>query len=304
MRLTLERRGQGDLFPDAADYYACPCCLVAYPREAVQVGKLTEEHVPPKRLGGSALLLTCFDCNSYSGMTFDAHAITRSHADNFVRDFVDNKANDQVLPVTFSVDGIPVRGEVRLTEGNVQLFGVEAKNDRRVMDAQIEAIKAHYGNESSVVDLSFTVHTDFDEARARISWIRSAYLAAFAAFGWTYVLVDEMRPYRSQLQQPDVEVVPTYVARDTSASPTSRRILLVTSPDELQCVAVTMGEHTVFLPSPLRPLACDELTKRLVRRCTPEGQLRVHLEGKEVPWPKWPTYLLDPHPEDLKSIGS
>jgi hypothetical protein len=100
LRLVLGRLGLGDELPAGRDYYACPCCLVGYPREAVRAGILTEEHVPPQGLGGRGLLLTCVACNSNSGTNFDAHAVRRSDADNFVRGRVDGR----VLPMTSYAD--------------------------------------------------------------------------------------------------------------------------------------------------------------------------------------------------------
>lgn len=111
LRLVLDRLGAGNAISTSSDYYACPCCLTAYPREAVAAGILTEEHVPPARLGGPGLLLTCKDCNSNSGTSFDSHAVARSHADDFVRGCVNGRA----LPVTAHADGIPLRGTAQWT---------------------------------------------------------------------------------------------------------------------------------------------------------------------------------------------
>jgi hypothetical protein len=162
LRLVLDRSGLGDMLPADGDFYACPCCLMAYPREAAEAGTLTEEHVPPKQLGGRSLLLTCKECNHTSGTNFDAHAVTRSHADDFVR----GKVSRRALPVTFSADGIPVRGTVRMTDDGIQLFGIQEQNDQKVLDAHIERLKAYIGRGSPVVDFEFTVHTRFDETRS------------------------------------------------------------------------------------------------------------------------------------------
>jgi hypothetical protein len=291
LRLVLDGSSRGDKLPAGEDYYACPCCLMAHPRKAVEVGYLTEEHVPPKRLGGHGLLLTCKDCNSNSGTDFDGHAVTRSRADDFVR----GRVNGRVLPATFNVDGISLRGTAQWTDDGIQLFGVDKQNNPKVRDAHFKALDAHVESGNPNPNFSFTVHTRFDEARARISWIRSAYLAAFAALGWSYILREVMAPYRSQLKQPDVDIVPTYILRNPSASPTEKRVLLVNHPDELRCVAVMLGEHTVFLPGLLRPMTCEELVETFGRRREAGDQLSVHLDGQEVPWPRWPKYVWDRH---------
>lgn len=290
LRVVLNRLGVGDSLPADKEYYACPCCLQAYPREAVNAGILTEEHVPLRGLGGHGLLLTCATCNNNSGTNFDTHAITRSDSDDFMR----GRVNGRVLPATFYADGIPLRGTAQWSDDSrVQLFGVPKKNDRKVEAAHFEALNSYVESRDPNPNYSLTVHTRFDETRARISWIRSAYLAAFAALGWSYIFREVMDPFRSQLKQPDSKILPTYILRNPSASPTEKRVLLVDHPEELRCVAVMLGEHTVFLPSLFHPMTCEELVQAFARRREPGDVLSAQLAGKEVPWPKRPTYFLD-----------
>ncbi|MGY6655356.1 hypothetical protein ACXIZN_24660 [Amycolatopsis sp. TRM77291] len=289
LRKVLDRRGLGNKLLGNNDYYACPCCLVAYPREAVAAGLLTIEDVPPKSVGGSPLLLTCKRCNNTAGTAFDSHAATRSDADDFMRGRVTGRA----LPMTSYVDGIPLRGTAQWTENGVQLFGVPKQNDQRKQVAHFEALDAYVESQNPKPNHSFTVHTRFDEARARISWIRAAYLAAFAALGWSYIFRDVMDQYREQLKQPGTEILPTYILRDPDAPPEGRRLLLVEQPDELRCVAVVMGDHTVFLPGLFRSMTCDELVEAFARRQEDGDRLSVHFNGKEIAWPRRATYFLD-----------
>lgn len=289
LRLVASRLGIGDKLPPNEEYYACPCCLVAYNRPAVIAGVLTEEHVPPRGLGGRGLLITCAACNSSSGTNLDAHAARRLDADDFAR----GRVNGRILPATFYADGIPLRGTAQWTEDGLQLFGVPKQNDPKVQAAHFQAVDAYVDSGNPSPNLSFTIHTPFDEARARLSWIRSAYLAAFAAFGWSYIFREVMEPFREQLKRPDARIIPTYILRNPSASPNELRILLIDQPDELRCVAVMLGEHTVFLPGIFRPLSCEQLAEAFANRREADGNLRVNLNGKEMPWPRWPTYFLD-----------
>lgn len=293
LRLVAGRLGMDDKLPANLEYYACPCCLVAYNRQAVIAGVLTVEHVPPQRLGGRGLLLTCVECNSDSGTNFDAHAVRRLDADDFVR----GRVSGRILPATFHVDGIPLRGTAQWTEDGLQLFGVPKQNDPRVQARYLQALDAYAETGNPNPNLSFTIHTRFDEARARISWIRSAYLAALAALGWSYIFREVMEPFRNQLKQPDARIIPTYMMRNPEVSPDERRMLLVDQPDELRCLAVMLGEHTVFLPGIFRPLTCEQLAEAFGRRRGADDELNVSLNGKEMPWPMWPTYFLDRHTE-------
>ncbi|WP_326663476.1 hypothetical protein [Streptomyces canus] len=289
LRQVLDQLGLGDVLPAGQDFYACPCCLVAYPREAVSDDRLSIEDVPPKSVGGRPLLLTCKQCNNNAGSVFDSHAATRAEAEDFMRGRVTGRA----LRMTSHVDGIPLRGTAQWTDRGIEFVGMPERNKPEVQAAHLEALDAYVESESPRPNHSFTVHTRFSEARARISWIRAAYLAAFAALGWGYIFRGVMDPYRKQLQQPDASIVPTYILRDPNAPPEERRVLLVDRPDELRSVAVVMGEHTVFLPSLFQPMTCGELAEAFASQRTDGDQLSVNLDGKEIPWPKRAMYFLD-----------
>ena len=291
LRLVAGRLNIGDQLPDHEEYYACPCCLVAYNRAAVIAGVLTEEHVPPEGVGGRGLLLTCKNCNNSSGKEFDSHAVTRLDADDFTR----GRVNGRTLPVTSYAAGIPLRGTAQWTEDGIQIFGVPRQNNPKEQAAHLAALDVYVESRDPRPNHSFTIRTRYSETRARISWIRSAYLAAFAALGWSYIFQSVMEPYRRQMAEPDEEVVPTYILRDVDAPSDLRRILIVTEPDDLRSVAVVMGEHTVFLPGipMLRPQTCVQLVSACKSRADIDQNIKVNLSGKVIPWPRWPTYLLD-----------
>lgn len=176
LRLVLDKQGRGGELPSADRCYACPCCLRVYPRAAVTAKVLTVEHVPPKALGGLPMLLTCADCNSSSGTKFDSHALQKEIADAFVRGETVNRR----VRATSYIDGIPLRGYVESTEDRISLVGVPQQNNPRELAAFLEALGSLADQEDASSRFSFTIHTRYDEARARLSLIRAAYLAAFA----------------------------------------------------------------------------------------------------------------------------
>ncbi len=184
LRLVLDRQGRGHQLPSTGSYYACPCCLRAYPRAAVAAKVLTIEDVPPRAIGGRPMLLTCAECNNRSGTTFDAHAVQKATADAFVRGAVTSRK----IPATSYIDGIPLRGTAESTENGISLIGIPQQNDPRVQADYIDALGSLADAGSVGSRFSFTIHTRFDEARARLSLIRAAYLAAFSALGWSYIL--------------------------------------------------------------------------------------------------------------------
>lgn len=288
LRLFLEKQGRSHELPPTEDYYACPCCLVAHPHAAVAARFLTIEDVPPKALGGRPMLLTCFECNSSSGTNLDAHAAQKAIADAFIRGAVSPEVR-----ATSHIDGIPLRGTAKSTENGIALVSVSRQNDPKMEAAYMRAMDSLTEGGSASPRFSFTIHTRYDEARARLSLIRASYLAAFAGLGWSYILRPELKVIRNQLKSPEEQLLATYILYDPDSPNSARRLLLVNDPEELRCVAVVLGQYSVFLPGVWNPLTWDELAEALCRRREVGDRLNLTLSGKEVPWPTRPMYLLD-----------
>src|SRR6266536_1828070 len=84
--------GSPGALPSTGEFYACPCCLTMYGRDALDEGVLTDEHVPPRAAGGRRLVLTCSACNKSAGSAFDAHAERREAIHDVVAGRVPNRA--------------------------------------------------------------------------------------------------------------------------------------------------------------------------------------------------------------------
>lgn len=140
--------------------------------------------------------------------------------------------------------------------------------------------------------LPVTVHADGIHYAAP-SWIRAAYLAAFAALGWHYIFRPVMDVYPSSSANRTPAVMPVRVFRDRTALADQRRILIVVDqPDDLRAVAVSLSQRLVMPPGIDRPQTCHQLHDAIAARGS-GGESRADLQGKEVPWPPWATYLLD-----------
>ncbi len=289
LRRVLERAGRVGELPVAGDWYACPCCLGLYALlEAVASRVLTIEDVPPKAVGGRPMLLTCKPCNNTAGSELDAHAATQSLGDSLARGI----DTERWVKATSHANGISLRGKARMTNGSLVFMGVPRQNAPTVA-AEFEAALAAYGSSNPGPGFSLTVHTSFEDGRARLSLIRAAYLAAFAGLGWTYILQWTLGPVREQLRTPEAQVIKPYLVRDPTTPDSQRGILIVSDPPELAAVAVTIGEFTVFLPGLGQDGGWEEVASAYARHTDSDGRLKVRLHGKDVPWPTSPAYFLD-----------
>jgi hypothetical protein len=286
---VLENVGARDLLPPD-DYYACPCCLWIFPRRAVTTRELTLEDVPPKKLGGRPLLLTCKECNNASGSKFDSHAECETA---FAKFFAGHEGGRPV-PVTISGDEVSTRGTAQRTENGLILIPRPDQNHPDEIEGlRVQVREAAAEGEDPGSTFSFTATEGFNRRRAEISWVRAAYLAAFAAFGWRYILRPELDPVRAQLADADAEILPSLGGYDPAAAADRREIKLVEIPEEIRSVLVMMGRYAVFLPGLDEALTCDALSQALDSKVGSGDGVRIRFKGKQIPWPKYPRYLWD-----------
>ena len=289
LRRTLTAIGGSIPLPPTGEFYACPCCLIAYGRDALAAGFFTTEHVPPRAAGGQKLVLTCGPCNHSAGSAFDAHAERREA----MHDVLAGRAPDRTLRADIEVGNIVTRGNIRRLGDSFMLVGVpKANNPRDVVEATrtLEAWTSEPGNGGRI---RFRITENVLVERARLSWVRAAYLAAFAALGWRYVFLPHLNRLRAPLADPTASLLPPLALVDPAAPRERRQLLLVQEPDELCSLAVVLGRHTVFLPGMEDPQSFDALSAALARLAAPaNSHLRLELAGKKIPWPTKPLYAL------------
>ena len=73
--------------------YCCPICKKIFPFQALESGVLTLERVPPEKLGGMPIALTCKQCNSTAGYSIDAAIVNRSKLNKSIEALVRKNGN-------------------------------------------------------------------------------------------------------------------------------------------------------------------------------------------------------------------
>jgi hypothetical protein len=147
-------------------------------------------------------------------------------------------------------------------------------------------------------DLKMRIRVKHDAWADYLSWLRAAYLVAFAAFGYRYIARPALEIVREQIKRPKERMLPYMTGTDHSAAPTARKLLVGLEPADLACIAVQFGDRMLFLPS----LADDEdFYPRLVAAGHKRpGQITVH--GPEVRWPTEPVLALDFDPSLIRRL--
>jgi hypothetical protein len=248
--------------------------------------------VPPRWAGGRPLLLTCKPCNDRAGSELDGQAAHREAQ----HDFLANRAPDRALPAEFTVGDVTTRGDVRRVGDALLLSVVPDVNNPRDLEARTRTLDAWAAGEASDGRMGFRLTERVSVVKARLSWVRAAYLAAFAALGYRYASQSLLDPVRAQLADPAADLLPPLGLYDPDAPPDQRRLFLVQQPHELRSLAVVLGRYTVLLPGledlqPVEDLAAA-LGRVPVLPGSP-GRRALQWAGKEVPWPAKPVYALD-----------
>lgn len=282
------------LGPDPAPHYVCPQCaepdacghryrVQLFPRSAVERRELSAEHVPPKSFGGRELVLTCKRCNATGGSELEADARKREN------------------PVDVILGVAKKPSHVRLTAGDHTVLGALTVADR-MLTMELPPRKKHANDprqekgvrealqEAAAEQSSFSISFAKDSyrpRRANVAWLRHAYLALFAVAGYRYIFRRGLGIVRKQIQEPDTEHIPVFLAALPGQYPWSeRQLVFIREPEPLRSWAVQFGRYVAFLPR-----AGDaEFYTRLAEDAYARDQ--VGLTGEAIAWPSEPTFGL------------
>ena len=291
LRALARERGFEDAFPTGEDWYLCPLCLdVLLTVEEFGTGELTVEHVPPDALGGHDLALTCKACNSRAGSNFDAEA----HKQERLWQFLGGQSG-RPETAALTLGAITTRVEMHaMGPAGMLLISVPQINNPADLDLMEQQMRSL--SQTGSTDFRFTVtpRLRYFPDRARISWIRTAYLAAFALFGWRYILQPALQPVRDQLQNPLAVTLPRLSMYNPEADAGRHELWIIKQPIEHQSLLVISGRHGVFLPLPNDARSVEELACTL--GTNGDQAVRYEFTGDMLPWPSGPEHLLDPPP--------
>lgn len=196
----------------------CPICLSQFTQSDVATGRVTLEHAPPRALGGSAICLTCSDCNNRASR-IDQHAILANRArDEWESgqgarveiDFFGVKTTSRYFPRNCN-DPLPMRVD-QLRRGSLELGNL---SNSQQLDADL-GIRFRMPRRSHFESLTM---------------IRSAYLMVSSLMGpsgYNYCESNSLRPVREQIRNPEKRILKgVFVAEGTIGESTEARPSLV-----------------------------------------------------------------------------
>lgn len=193
------------------EIYRCPICQRDYDERAIKKNSpvdysLTLEHAPPDSIGGKIVALTCKSCNNELGSWLDSQIAAREQLFRFI---------DPNRP-----DPRPFAGKITLSESpeistNIQISGkvgsgisIKAGGNNKpsnLSETKNKIENAHLSGGAFHASLSLPM---YNESRADLAFLKSAFLCLFGKFGYTYALSYPGRYIsRKFLEKDNVEVV-------------------------------------------------------------------------------------------------
>ncbi len=207
-----------DVYPGQGDVIVCPICLRISPRIEIEEKVLTDGHVWPKyfrkisKKAKNMHVLLCSECNHKAGSRGDKHmqleeqirageAIGRWYGSRRVQLFK--------MPGEKPIDlNVKISGEM----SNLTISGRIDKNKQWVDNSPEDQARfqeiVERGKEVSIL---IHPYTDVDSEKVPVGWITSAYLMAFYALGYRYILHPSLNPVREYITSsinPDITEQP------------------------------------------------------------------------------------------------
>ncbi|MDP3720067.1 MAG: hypothetical protein Q8T13_20085 [Acidobacteriota bacterium] len=274
-------------------YYVCPLCIRRdevtgrysfrmLRRGAVGSGELTSEHVPPESFAGRDLLLTCAECNHRAGAFLDSHARRRENPGDV---FAGRPTTP--LAVNVTAGGHTLSASFENQEG---VLAIKINKEKYQKPGALEGFRAvtqfAAGQPSDInIDFSGDRHS---ERNARISWLRTAYLAAFACMGYRYIFSPALDPVRRQIADPEAEHIRLWMVTTPGEHDwTERTFVTVRQPESLHGYCARVGRHIIFLPAPWDMDFYDRLAES-----RDSGDSSVMVNGQSYEWPHEPSFGL------------
>lgn len=250
--------------------------------DIVRAGWLTREDVPPKSVGGRKIVLTCKTCNDRAGHEIDWHARREANLIDFLtRGKVAMRAR-----LRTASGRVPI--QLKVSDGGIQAIVVP----KAVRPTENDAVQADFGRASlpgGWQDFTFNVEFEaFSLPRAATSWLRSTYLAFFAALGYRFIFRPELDVVRARIKNPELKEPATFRVLQHNAAP-EPTLLRVEQPETFRSYAMLYGRNLVFLPR--------YGDRDLYARLAAHPACDVSLSGKVYPWPDRPRFLHDFTPQ-------
>jgi hypothetical protein len=269
------------------DLYACPLCQSPFPKEALDTGYLTLEHVPPDSIDGRGIVLTCHQCNSKAGHTIQAQLHRRREAIKFGQALMTGDG-DYSGRAQLKMSETETNVNAEIEDGQLRLAVPEKINDPEHREGQLEKLGEMAENDTWD-GYKFNVSPDihYNPRVADLSYLKSGYLAAFASLGYLYVMQESLEVIRKQISNPKEQLISNYMITLPESEPDGRKMIRVEKP--INAIAVQIDQQLVFLP----PVGSDDKFYEPFNEFLKGEPPSSNLRGMQWDFPAGPEFHID-----------
>jgi hypothetical protein len=243
--------------PDVDDVFVCPMCFNYFPREALSEGWITLEHVPPKSLKSNIVTITCKRCNNWAGSQLDSQLLREQEFMEFLSG-VDGASSE----VTYSINGYEFNLPATSIRRNPNIWELIG-DPKRTNPSHLQKVTKSLQAITNWNDVTFSIQVRGHKRRLPdAARLRIAYLLAFSALGYGFLLNPNLAAIRGQIQNPGMDILPTWGIVNKPFPDEFLGVNIVVEPKELQSYLVvfdlitkrnTTERYGVFLPGPGAP---------------------------------------------------
>lgn len=223
--------------------YPCPICGQQFDESALQSGQLTEEHVPPKSMGGASLLLTCKACNNYAGHAYEADLKKKELQRQQAFGIMGLKQGENGR-VKLGAGGINVQAEMNVQDGTVNLEIGERNNPQNLQEIEAFFIAMTKGD-----SITLTSSHRYKPNNILRSMLKTAFLLLTAKFGYTFAFEPRMTQIRRHLLLDQEEEIPILTIEKAENLPDGH---LIVCEDE-GVAGVPFKQEILIVPWPSLP---------------------------------------------------
>jgi len=230
--------------------YCCPICRKKFSSEDLDKNLLTLEHVPPKSQGGKAIALTCSVCNNKAGHTIDAEVARREEVLKASALVTQKGTYEGDLALSFGDEsGKPLNFRAVLHDNQLRFYLKPKSNPPDARGRLKACIDRHNSMQPGhVTNITFSTIKKYSKKLSNVGYLKSAFLVAFAAFGYTYAFDANLEDVRRQIILYDKDVLKNYILRPRGIVFEENSFLLVDSP--VKAFFVVINNQCVVLPMP------------------------------------------------------
>ncbi len=257
-RTGRDRRLRRRLF--SAGNTRCPICLSEFTRSDVVAGKMTLEHAPPKSLKGSAICLTCSQCNNKASR-MEQHAISAKRereewssgrGTRVEIDFFGNKKSARYISNDPNA-ALPTRVK-HLGNGSIKIGALPLKEPLDI-------------NKGIRFRIPGSPHYE------SVSMIKSAYLMVFSLMGvggYKFAESVALKPVRDQIMNPEKRILTNFCVEGTmpQAEKAGKQIIFLYYAAGPPLWIIPMWDGKLVLLPCVGPKPIDKFV-------LPEGEIRI-----------------------------